>query len=122
MKTLTATQVCKDLGLQPFVLKFWEAEFDQLSSMVGDKRRYGAKAVKLVKRIQEWVEEENCDFDEVRERLSSTPAAARNRRLWRRCGRSNRACASTWSPAACPLSRSRPTSHASSSRCWSPKR
>ena len=67
---LKAKDVCEELGIQPYVLKFWESEFPQLGKLVGHKRVYDKKSLSIVGEIRRLVEEEHLTLAQARTVLS----------------------------------------------------
>ncbi|MEN6632696.1 MAG: MerR family transcriptional regulator, partial [Candidatus Polarisedimenticolia bacterium] len=61
--------VCAELDIQPYVLKFWEAEFPQLGKRIGAKRNYGPVEVEITKEIRRLIEEEGLSLQDARAAL-----------------------------------------------------
>ncbi len=74
---LRAKEVCLRMGIQPYVLKFWEREFPQLGRRVGAKRIYLEETVAIASEIQRLVDEERMTLSEARAVLEERyPVAA----------------------------------------------
>ncbi len=69
-QALRPRDVCQQLGIQPYVLKFWEGEFPQLGRRLGAKRLYGAEELKILAEIQRLVEGERLNLGQAREELA----------------------------------------------------
>ncbi|MDQ7086744.1 MAG: MerR family transcriptional regulator [Acidobacteriota bacterium] len=69
-QALRPRDVCQQLGIQPYVLKFWEGEFPQLGRRLGAKRLYGAEELKILSEIQRLVEGERLNLGQAREELA----------------------------------------------------
>jgi chromosome segregation ATPase len=65
-------EVCQSLDIQPYVLKFWEAEFSELGRRVGPKRLYGTLEFELAVTIKRLLQEESLTIAEAREALAAT--------------------------------------------------
>lgn len=63
---LKPAQVCQALGIQPYQLKFWEAEFADLGRRVGPKRLYGPDEMDLVSEIKSLLVDSRVNLSEVR--------------------------------------------------------
>lgn len=63
-------EVCVELDIQPYVLKFWESEFPQLGRRVGAKRNYGRKEVAFVKELRRLLEEDGLSLSDARAALA----------------------------------------------------
>lgn len=61
--------VCAQLEIQPYVLKFWEGEFPQLGRRVGSKRQYDPQALEVAREICRMVQEESLTLAEARQFL-----------------------------------------------------
>lgn len=64
-------EVCQELDIQPYVLKFWEGEFPQLGRRVGPKRLYGPDEFALAVEIKRLLQEDGITLAEARDALSS---------------------------------------------------
>ncbi len=63
-------EVCQELDIQPYVLKFWEAEFPQLSRRIGPKRLYGPEEFQIAERIKRLLQDDGLTLAEAREALA----------------------------------------------------
>lgn len=71
-----AADVCQVAGLQPYVLRSWEAEFPGLGTGTrGGSRLYGPSDLDLVLRIKALVYEEGLTLAGARRRLEDPPGA-----------------------------------------------
>lgn len=61
--------VCTELDIQPYVLKFWEGEFPHLGRRIGPKRHYTPEAVAIAREIRRLLEEEGQSMGEARKSL-----------------------------------------------------
>ncbi len=78
---LRPQQVCARLDIQPYQLKFWETEFEQLGRSVGPRRVYEAEALALATEIRRLLVDRRMNLDEAREALAEkfpAPAAAQS--------------------------------------------
>jgi len=66
---LKPAEVCSLLGIQPYVLKFWEAEIPLLGDRVGSRRRYGPTELEIARAIRECLVERRMTLREAREVL-----------------------------------------------------
>ena len=66
---LRPKEVCSQLGIQPYVLKFWENEFPQLGKRVGSKRLYGDEELAILAEIQRLVDAERLNLAQARDVL-----------------------------------------------------
>lgn len=69
-------EVCSLLGIQPYVLKFWEAEIPLLGDRVGGRRRYGPEELEIARAIREFLVEKRMTLREAREALRERFPAA----------------------------------------------
>lgn len=65
-----AAEVCTAMGVQPYVLKFWEGEFPQLRRRLDNKRQYDATALRIAGEIHELVDVRGMTLAEARHVLS----------------------------------------------------
>ncbi len=74
-------EVSKIVGVEPHVLRYWEAEFKILRpSRVGSKRRlYRRKDIELILKIKELLYERKFTIAGAKKVLRSRPAAADNK-------------------------------------------
>ncbi len=72
-------EVCSLLGIQPYVLKFWEAEIPLLGDRVGGRRRYGPEELEIARAIREFLVEKRMTLREAREALRERFPAAEPR-------------------------------------------
>ncbi|MFN7965156.1 MAG: MerR family transcriptional regulator [Acidobacteriota bacterium] len=63
-------EVCQELDIQPYVLKFWEAEFPQLSRRIGPKRLYGPEEFQIAEWIKRLLQDDGLTLAEAREALA----------------------------------------------------
>ena len=66
-------EVSRITGLKPYVLRYWETEFDQLSPQkdVNDQRRYRKKDIDLINQIKTLLYEERFTIAGARKRLKA---------------------------------------------------
>lgn len=66
-------EVSKITGLKPYVLRYWETEFPQLSPEKDDneQRRYRRKDIDLIQRIKQLLYEEKFTIAGAKQRISS---------------------------------------------------
>ena len=64
-------EVSRITGLKPYVLRYWESEFSQLSPQkdVNDQRRYRQKDIDLIQKIKDLLYEERFTIEGARKRL-----------------------------------------------------
>lgn len=65
-----STEVCQELDIQPYVLKFWEAEFPQLSRRIGPKRLYGPEDFRIAQSIKRLLQDDGLTLAEAREEIA----------------------------------------------------
>jgi len=73
-------EVCRQLDLPPYVLRYWETEFAALKAEgrgAGASRSFSADDVALLRRIKQLLYEEGYTIAGARKKLESEPAAAR---------------------------------------------
>jgi len=70
-KTYKIGQIAKELGLEPFVLRFWETEFPSLKPLRTPKgqRLYTEKHLRLLKDIQRLMHQEGMTLSGARKKL-----------------------------------------------------
>jgi DNA-binding transcriptional MerR regulator len=70
-KRLRIGEAARLLGLEPYVLRFWESEFPQLAPMRTEKgqRLYSREDLELVRKIQKLLHEEGLTIEGARRRL-----------------------------------------------------
>ncbi|WP_459937125.1 MerR family transcriptional regulator [Desulfonatronum parangueonense] len=70
-KLLRIGEAARVLGLEPYVLRFWEAEFPQLNPLrtVKGQRLYSHDDMDMLRRIQILLHEEGLTIDGARRRL-----------------------------------------------------
>ena len=80
-KPLRMGDVCRQLDLQPYVLRYWETEFPMLRTgdAGGANRVYGAEEVALLGRIKSLLYEEGYTIAGARKKLESDPRPAAGR-------------------------------------------
>ncbi len=59
-------EVCAELDIQPYVLKFWEGEFPLLGRRIGPKRNYGPVEFEITREIRRLLEEEGLSLADAR--------------------------------------------------------
>lgn len=69
-------EVCLELEIQPYVLKFWEAEFPQLSRRIGSKRLYGAEEFQLAVEIKRLLQEDGVTLGDARDAIDRIVSGA----------------------------------------------
>lgn len=76
-KRLRIGQVAKQLGVEPYVLRFWEEEFPQLQASRTSKgqRYYTAEHVRVLERIRHLLYEEKLTIKGARQRLDDACTA-----------------------------------------------
>jgi len=67
-----AADICKELGIQSYVLKFWESEFPQLGKRLDEKRVYDAEAVEIAREIHRLIDLERCSLVEARRTIDDS--------------------------------------------------
>jgi len=69
-------EVCEMVGVKPFVLRYWEAEFSELAPAkgAGGQRTYTRRDVELILRIKELLYEERFTVAGAKKRLSEEVA------------------------------------------------
>ena len=84
-------EVCEITDTQPYVLRYWESEFQALAPAKNSsgQRIYRRKDIETVLRIKQLLYDEGFTIAGAKKRLeqSSSAAAARRRRRWRACPR-----------------------------------
>lgn len=72
VQRLKIGQAAAELGIKPFVLRFWETEFPQLEPLRTPKgqRVYGPEQLKLARRIKHLLYEQKLTIDGARKALS----------------------------------------------------
>lgn len=73
-KRLRIGEAAKLLGLEPYVLRFWESEFPQLAPLRTEKgqRLYSEQDLELIRRIQNLLHDERLTIDGARRRLDES--------------------------------------------------
>jgi DNA-binding transcriptional MerR regulator len=73
-KRLRIGDAAKQLGLEPYVLRFWEAEFPQLAPLRTKKgqRLYSEQDLELIRTIQVLLYEEGLTIEGAKRRLEDT--------------------------------------------------
>jgi len=71
-------EVCDIAGVKPFVLRYWETEFSELSPAkgAGGQRTYTRRDVELILRIKELLYDERFTVAGAKKRLAEEVAAA----------------------------------------------
>jgi DNA-binding transcriptional MerR regulator len=79
-RTFKLAEVCRQLDLPPYVLRYWETEFTALKAEgrgAGASRSFSAADVALLRRIKQLLYEEGYTIAGARKKLESEPGAAR---------------------------------------------
>lgn len=73
-KRLRIGEAARMLGLEPYVLRYWETEFPQLSPLRTEKgqRLYTQDDITLLRRIQKLLHEEGLTIEGARRRLTES--------------------------------------------------
>jgi DNA-binding transcriptional MerR regulator len=73
------SEVCQYTDTQPYVLRFWESEFPQLTpgKSAGGQRLYRKRDIDVVCRIKELLHEEEYTLDDARRKLASELAGGK---------------------------------------------
>jgi DNA-binding transcriptional MerR regulator len=71
-------EACKALGIQPYVLRYWETEFPALtpSKSRSGQRVYSEKELEIIRRIKELLYEEGYTIAGAKKKLEGEMAAA----------------------------------------------
>ncbi|MBZ0100563.1 MAG: MerR family transcriptional regulator [Thermoanaerobaculia bacterium] len=73
-RTLKAAEVCKQLDLPPYVLRYWETEFPMLQGKGnGAARTFSAEDVAILRRIQQLLYEEGYTIAGAKKKLEGEP-------------------------------------------------
>lgn len=69
----TIGEVCKLVGVETYVLRYWETEFEELSPRKdsGGKRMYERRDIEMALRIKELLYDERYTIEGARRRLKS---------------------------------------------------
>jgi|MudIll2142460700_1097286.scaffolds.fasta_scaffold1109863_2 DNA-binding transcriptional MerR regulator len=76
-RTLKLAEVCKQLDLPPYVLRYWETEFTALASAAKSGtagRTYSGEDLALLRRIKRLLYEEGYTIAGAKKKLESEPA------------------------------------------------
>ncbi len=74
-RTFKAAEVCKQLDLPPYVLRYWETEFPMLQGKGnGPARTFSADEVATLRRIQQLLYEEGYTIAGAKKKLEGEPA------------------------------------------------
>ena len=79
-RTFKLAEVCRQLDLPPYVLRYWETEFSALKAEgrgSGAARSFSAADVALLRRIKQLLYEEGYTIAGAKKKLESEPATAR---------------------------------------------
>src|SRR5215207_7765198 len=70
-------EACKELGIQPYVLRYWETEFPALtpSKSRSGQRVYSEKELEIIRRIKELLYEEGYTIAGAKKKLETEMAA-----------------------------------------------
>src|SRR5215210_8630101 len=70
-------EACKELGIQPYVLRYWETEFPALtpSKSRSGQRVYSEKELEIIRRIKELLYEEGYTIAGAKKKLEGELAA-----------------------------------------------
>ena len=73
-KRLRIGEAARDLGLEPYVLRYWETEFPQVTPLRTEKgqRLYTQDNMTMLRRIQKLLHEEGLTIDGARRRLTES--------------------------------------------------
>ncbi len=75
-RSLRTSDVCRQLDIQPYVLKYWESEFPQLlKSAETGPRTYAPEEVALLRRIKQLLYEEGYTIAGARKKLAQESGA-----------------------------------------------
>ncbi|MGE0639164.1 MAG: MerR family transcriptional regulator [Thermoanaerobaculia bacterium] len=74
-KGMRSADLCRALEIQPYVLRYWETEFQALSGeqSTGGQRTYSETDVELVRRIKQLLYEEGYTIAGAKKKLESEP-------------------------------------------------
>ncbi len=63
--------VCRMVGIRPYVLRFWESEFSEICPIVSDsgQKIYERKDIELVLLIKRWIFGEKLTVEQVKKRI-----------------------------------------------------
>ncbi len=77
-KTYKIGQAAKAVGVEPYVLRFWETEFPQLipCRKPSGQRYYTEEHIALISRIQKLLHEDKLTIEGARKRLQETSPPA----------------------------------------------
>jgi DNA-binding transcriptional MerR regulator len=75
-RTFKLAEVCKQLDLPPYVLRYWETEFPALqgSGQAGGARSFSLDEVALLRRIKQLLYDEGYTIAGAKKKLESEPA------------------------------------------------
>lgn len=79
-RTFKLAEVCRQLDLPPYVLRYWETEFAALKGDgrgAGAARAFSAGDVAVLRRIKQLLYEEGYTIAGAKKKLESEPASAR---------------------------------------------
>lgn len=79
-RTFKLAEVCRQLDLPPYVLRYWETEFAALKTEgrgSGASRSFSANDVAVLRRIKQLLYEEGYTIAGARKKLESEPGATR---------------------------------------------
>ena len=73
-RRLRIGEAARELGLEPYVLRYWETEFPQLAPLRTEKgqRLYTQDDMTMLRRIQKLLHEEGLTIDGARRRLTES--------------------------------------------------
>jgi DNA-binding transcriptional MerR regulator len=110
------SEVCQYTDTQPYVLRFWESEFPQLSPQAGAGGQpvYRKKDIEVVCRIKELLYEEECTLEDARKKLAKELAGGKQPRPSR--AKLHAAPTEAQRPAGTPPTMERQTSAVSTER------
>jgi DNA-binding transcriptional MerR regulator len=69
-------EACKMVGIQPYVLRYWETEFPALNpgKSKSGQRVYGERELELIRRIQQLLYEEGYTIAGAKKKIETEPA------------------------------------------------
>jgi DNA-binding transcriptional MerR regulator len=80
-RTFKLAEVCRQLDLPPYVLRYWETEFPALKAEgrgAGAARSFSGEDVAILRRIKQLLYEEGYTIAGARKKLEGEPAPARS--------------------------------------------
>jgi len=79
-------EVSRITGLKPYVLRYWETEFEELNPQkdVNEQRRYRVKDIDLIQRIKKLLYEERFTIAGAKKKLKSLVRSKEDQAAYRR--------------------------------------